>query len=316
MQKPLKILVVRFSSIGDIVLTTPVVRVLKKQINAEVHFLTFSKYSNLLLDNPYIDKVHTIDENINEIIPALIKEKFDLLIDLHHNIRTQLLKKKLKIPSKSFSKLNLQKWLMTTFKINFLPNIHIVERYLETVKHLGITNDNLGLDFFLTDKDKVENLPIDYIVFAIGGKHKTKMLPTEKIISICNKLNKQVILIGGKEDLEASEEIVFATSNIQNTCGEYSIGQSVFIIKNAKYVIAHDTGMMHIAAAFKKKIYSVWGNTIPAFGMTPYLADDKSKIIEVKNLSCRPCTKIGFEKCPKGHFDCMQKIDEDLFLSK
>jgi ADP-heptose:LPS heptosyltransferase len=74
--------------------------------------------------------------------------------------------------------------------------------------------------------------------------------------------------------------------------------------------------MMHIAAAFKKKIYSVWGNTIPAFGMTPYLADDKLKIIEVENLSCRPCTKIGFEKCPKGHFDCMQKIDENLFLSE
>ena len=95
MQKPLKILVVRFSSIGDIVLTTPVIRLLKKQINAEVHFLTFSKYSNLLLGNPYIDKTHTIDENINEIIPELIKEKFDLLIDLHHNIRTQLLKKKI-----------------------------------------------------------------------------------------------------------------------------------------------------------------------------------------------------------------------------
>ncbi len=136
MQKPLKILVVRFSSIGDIVLTTPVVRVLKKQINAEVHFLTFSKYSNLLLDNPYIDKVYTIDENINEIISALIKEKFDLLIDLHHNIRTQLLKQKLRIPSKSFRKLNVQKWLMTTFKINLLPKIHIADRYLETVKHL------------------------------------------------------------------------------------------------------------------------------------------------------------------------------------
>ncbi len=316
MQKPLKILVVRFSSIGDIVLTTPVIRLLKKQINAEVHFLTFSKYSNLLLGNPYIDKTHTIDENINEIIPELIKEKFDLLIDLHHNIRTQLLKKKLAIPSKSFRKLNVQKWLMTTFKINLLPKIHIVERYLETIKHLGITNDNLGLDFFLTDEEKVENLPNDYVAFVIGGKHKTKILPTEKIISICNKLNKQIILIGGKEDFERGEKIVSVTSNTQNACGKYSVRQSAFIIKSAKYIVTHDTGMMHIAAAFKKKIYSIWGNTIPDFGMTPYLANDKSKIIEVKNLSCRPCTKIGFEKCPKRHFDCMEKIDEDLFLSE
>ena len=316
MQKPLKILVVRFSSIGDIVLTTPVVRVLKKQINAEVHFLTFSKYSNLLLDNPYIDKVHTIDENINEIIPALIKEKFDFLIDLHHNFRTLSLKLKLGVKSKSFRKLNIQKWLMTTFKINILPNIHIVDRYLETIQYLKIKNDNLGLDFFLSEKDTVENLQNEYIAFAIGGNHTTKKLPTEKIISICNKLNNQIILIGGKDDFLTAEKIVAATSNTQNACGKYSIGQSAFVIKNAKYVITHDTGMMHIAAAFKKKIYSVWGNTIPEFGMTPYLADDNSKIIEVKNLSCRPCTKIGFEKCPKGHFDCMQKIDENLFLSE
>ena len=168
----------------------------------------------------------------------------------------------------------------------------------------------------LTDKDKVENLPNDYIAFAIGGKHATKKLPTNKIISICNKLNRQAILIGDKEDFRNGEEIVSKTKNTQNACGRYSIGQSAFIIKNAIYVITHDTGMMHIAAAFKKKIYSVWGNTIPAFGMSPYLANKGSKIIEVESLSCRPCTKIGFEKCPKGHFDCMQKIDEDLFFSE
>jgi len=315
-QKPLKILVVRFSSIGDIVLTTPVVRLLKKQINAEVHFLTFSRYKCILMNNPYIDNLHLIDKNIEEVLSKLKKEKYDLLIDLHHNIRTQILKQKLGIKSKSFRKLNIQKWLLTTFKINILPNIHIVDRYLETIKHLGITNDNLGLDFFLADEDKVENLPNDYVVFAVGGKHETKKLPTNKIISICNKLNTQIILIGGKEDFLTAEKIITATSNTKNACGKYSIGQSAFIIKNAKYVITHDTGMMHIAAAFKKKIYSVWGNTIPAFGMTPYLADARSKIIEVKNLSCRPCTKIGFDKCPKGHFDCMQKIDVNLFLSE
>ena len=74
--------------------------------------------------------------------------------------------------------------------------------------------------------------------------------------------------------------------------------------------------MMHIAAAFKKKIYSVWGNTIPQFGMYPYMAASNSKIIEVKGLGCRPCSKIGYDKCPKGHFKCMQEIDENLFLNE
>ena len=316
MQKPLKILVVRFSSIGDIVLTTPVVRALKNQINAQVHFLTFSKYASLLSTNLNIDKVHTIENNVNEIISALKTEKFDLVIDLHHNIRTQILKTKLGVPTKSFRKLNLQKWLMTTFKINILPEIHIVDRYLETVKHLGVRNDNLGLDFFLTDKDEVENLPNDYIVFAIGGRHNTKKLPLNKIIVICKKINQQIILIGGKEDFQNGEIIVSKTHNSKNICGQYSFGQSAFIIKNAKLIITHDTGMMHIAAAFKKKIYSIWGNTIPDFGMSPYLANPNSKTIEVKNLICRPCTKIGFKQCPKGHFNCMNKIDENLFLDE
>lgn len=316
MQKRLKILVVRFSSIGDIVLTTPVVRVLKKQINAEVHFLIFSKYATIVSANPNIDKLHTIENNINEIVDVLKKEKFDLLVDLHHNIRTQLLKSQLRIPAKSFRKLNLQKWLMTTFKINMLPNTHVVDRYMETVKHLGVQNDNLGLDFFLNDKDKVENLPSEYVVFAIGGSHNTKKLPNEKIISICKNTSQQIILIGGKEDSKNGQEIVSATNNTENTCGKYSVGQSAFVIKNAKYIITHDTGMMHIAAAFKKKIYSIWGNTLPDFGMSPYLANPDSKIIEVKNLSCRPCTKIGFQKCPKGHFNCMNNIDENLFLDE
>ena len=316
MQKALKILVVRFSSIGDIVLTTPVVRALKKQINAEIHYLTFSKFSNLVSSNPYIDKVHSIEENIKEVVATLKDENYDFIIDLHHNIRTQILKQKLGIKSKSFRKINVQKWLMTTFKINFLPSLHVVDRYMKTIKYLGVENDNLGLDFFLTEKDKVENLENEFIAFAIGGKHETKRLPEEKIISICKKLNTKIILIGGEEDFEIGEKIVAETKNTQNACGKYSIGQSAFIIKNAKHVISHDTGMMHIAAAFKKKIYSVWGNTIPAFGMGPYLANLNSKIIEVENLSCRPCTKIGYQKCPKGHFDCMQKIDENLFLNE
>ncbi len=316
MQKALKILVIRFSSIGDIVLTTPVVRALKKQINAEIHYLTFSKFSNLISSNPYIDKVHSIEENIKEVVATLKDENYDFIIDLHHNIRTQILKQKLGIKSKSFRKINVQKWLMTTFKINFLPNLHIVDRYMETIKYLGVENDNLGLDFFLTEKDKVENLENDFVAFAIGAKHGTKKLPKEKIVSICEKIDKKIMLIGGEEDFEIGEKIVSETKNTQNACGKYSIGQSAFIIKNAKYVISHDTGMMHIAAAFKKKIYSVWGNTIPAFGMGPYLAHLNSKIIEVENLSCRPCTKIGYQKCPKGHFDCMQKIDENLFLNE
>ena len=317
MEESLKILVVRFSSIGDIVLTTPVVRMLKTQLNAEVHFLTKAPFVSLFKNNPYVDSVFQIDKSINEVISDLKKENYDYVIDLHSNLRTQILKLKLGVSAKSFNKLNWEKFLLTNFKTNILPDVHIVDRYLDTVKFLGITNDNKGLDFFLSDADKVDfsESPKDYIAFVIGGQHATKILPTAKIISICKKLNKAVLLIGGPDDKARGDEISKASGAI-NTCGDHSLLQSSFLIKNSAYVISHDTGMMHIAAAFKKKIYSVWGNTIPEFGMYPYLSDKNSKMIEVQDLSCRPCSKIGYDKCPKGHFKCMQEIDENQFLSE
>ena len=317
MSKTLKILVVRFSSIGDIVLTTPVVRMLKTQLNTEVHFLTKAPYVSLFQNNPYVDSVFQIHKSMNGVISDLKKENYDYVIDLHSNLRTQILKLKLGVTAKSFNKLNWEKFFLTNFKTNILPDVHIVDRYLDTVKFLGITNDNKGLDFFLSDADKVDlaEFQKDYIAFVIGGQHATKILPTAKIISICNKLNKAVLLIGGPNDIERGDEISKASSAI-NTCGDYSLLQSAFLIKNSAYVISHDTGMMHIAAAFKKKIYSVWGNTIPEFGMYPYLSDENSKLIEVKDLSCRPCSKIGYDKCPKGHFKCMHEIDDNQFLSE
>ena len=318
MEETLKILVVRFSSIGDIVLTTPVVRMLKKQLNAQVHYLTKSSYVSLLKNNPYIDSVYQIENSINEVIADLKKENYDYVIDLHNNLRTQILKIRLGVPAKSFNKLNMEKFMMTNFKMDTMPKVHIVDRYLETAKYLGVKNDNKGLDFFLSANDKVDVsiFTKDYIVFVIGGQHATKILPNEKIISIINKVNKPVLLVGGPEDFERGEQIVASTNNTLNTCGKYSVLQSASLVQQAKMVITHDTGMMHIAAAFGQKIYSVWGNTVPEFGMYPYIENEDSKRIEVQALSCRPCSKIGYAKCPKGHFKCMQEIDENLFLSE
>ena len=279
MQETLKILVVRFSSIGDIVLTTPVVRMLKKQLNAQVHYLTKSSYVSLLKNNPYIDSVYQIDASINEVIADLKKENYDYVIDLHNNLRTQILKFKLGVPSRSFNKLNMEKFMLTTFKMDSIPKVHIVDRYLDTVLNLGIKNDNEGLDFFLSAKDEVDVscFPNNYTAFVIGGQHATKILPTKKIISIIKNIDKPVLLIGGPEDGYRGEEIAKACDKVVNTCGKYSILQSASLVQQATMVITHDTGMMHIAAAFNKKIYSVWGNTVPEFGMYPYKANASLK---------------------------------------
>ncbi|OFY86291.1 MAG: glycosyl transferase [Bacteroidetes bacterium RIFCSPLOWO2_12_FULL_35_15] len=316
-----KILIIRFSSIGDIVLTTPVIRCIKEQKpEIEIHYLTKKSFKGILENNPYLTKIHILEKNVKDVISELKKEKFDFVIDLHNNLRSSRIKINLGKPSSSFKKLNFKKWILVNFKINKMPALHIVDRYMQTVEKLGINNDNKGLDYFIPEKDEIQitSLPSvhqkGYIGFVIGAKHFTKQLPTEKIISICKKINQPIILLGGKEDIAKAYEIEKAIgTNIYNACGKYNLNQSASLIKHAKKIITHDTGLMHIAAAFKKEIISVWGNTVPAFGFTPYLADLNSKMVEVKNLSCRPCSKIGYDKCPKGHFKCMVDIDENLF---
>jgi ADP-heptose:LPS heptosyltransferase len=315
-----KILIIRFSSIGDIVLTTPVVRCLKLQMpEVEIHYLTKKSFKSILENNLYITKVHSIDKNVNEVIDDLKKENFDEIIDLHNNLRSLEVKIKLRKPASAFRKLNFQKWMIVNFKSK-LELKHVVERYLQTIEHLKIKNDLKGLDYFIPSQDDIDigSLPQShqngYIGFVIGAKHFTKQLPEEKIISICKKINQPIVLLGGKEDLERALSIEKAIgSNIYVACGKYNLNQSASIIKQAKKVITHDTGLMHIAAAFKKEIISVWGNTVPAFGFTPYFPDSSSKIIEVNGLSCRPCSKIGYDHCPKGHFKCMKDINENEF---
>ncbi len=333
-----KVLIIRFSSIGDIVLTTPVIRAIKTQIdNAEVHFCTKAAFEPLLSSNPYIDKIHLLEDSLTDLANKLKKESFDHIIDLHNNLRTRRLKKILKAESQSFDKLNWEKWLMVNFKINKLPNVHIVERYLEAAAPLGVKPDLLGLEYFIPEKDEVERewLPEthrkEFIAFAIGGQHETKKLPFKRMIELCDKINKPIILLGGKEDktlgdriadffdrkhetedFKAPLEELNKKALVYNACGKFNINQSAAVIKMAQCVFTHDTGMMHIAAAFNKTIFSIWGNTIPEFGMYPYRT--KFTILETKNLGCRPCSKIGYNKCPKGHFKCMNDIIFDFWL--
>ncbi|MFY7912024.1 MAG: glycosyltransferase family 9 protein [Emticicia sp.] len=306
-----KFLILRFSSIGDIVLTTPVVRCIKLQYpEAEVHFATKKQFKVLVENNPYIDKYHLLEKSLNPFVKALQSEDYDYVIDLHNNLRTSIIKFRLSKKSFSFDKLNFKKWLLVNLKIHQMPNIHIVDRYLKTVESLGIKNDMRGLDYFIPEKDKVQ-INESYIAFAIGGQHATKKLPTSRIIEICQKLNSKIMLLGGKEDSSAAEEIEKAVGEkIINACGKYNLNQSASLVQQAEYLITHDTGLMHIASALKKKIVSIWGNTVPEFGMYPYLTE--FKIIENKELSCRPCSKIGYSKCPKGHFKCMNDLNLDF----
>lgn len=360
-----KILILRFSSIGDIVLTTPVVRCLKMQFasihneEVELHYATKSSFESVLKYNPYLDKIHLLqkEQSLSDFISLLKKENFDIIIDLHKNLRTSIIKFRLHAKSYTFEKLNFEKWMYVNFKKNKMPNRHIVERYMDTIKSLGITletdekqsddriklergnknKESTGLDYFLGIEDHFESnwLPEShqegYIAFAIGGAHDTKKLPLKRMIELCDKINKPIVLLGGKEDIENGQAIfdffekdrytsesqeaiekLGKKTRIFDGCGKLTLGQSASLLKQSTVVFSHDTGLMHIAAAFKKKIYSIWGNTTPSFGMYPYKT--QFVVFENNKISCRPCSKIGFKACPKGHFKCMNELVFDFWI--
>ena len=327
----MKILVLRFSSIGDIVLTTPVLRQLKTQVpGAQVHYATKPAYRSLPEANPYVAKTHLLAGSLGELVRELRAERFDFILDLHHNLRTRLIRMQLPgVPGRAFDKLNWQKWLLVQTKINRLPPSHIVDRYRAAAAPLGICDDGGGLDYFIPPGQEVDVAaalpagfrPGQYVAVAIGAQHATKRLPVEKLIELVRNLApRAVVLLGGPEDERTGHTIEQAFQKAEqslsqsvtqpllaNACGRFSLHQSASLLRQAQFVVSHDTGLMHIAAAFKKPIFSVWGNTVPQFGMSPYRTD--FEVLEVPGLPCRPCSKIGFAQCPQGHFKCMREQD-------
>ncbi len=344
-----KILVVRFSSIGDIVLTSPLLRALHQQRpGAEVHYLTKAAFASVVAHNPYISRVWIIQKEVSEVSQVLREEGFDYIIDLHNNLRSRELSWRLgshRLGSKTkvyrFQKLNFQKWLLTRWKINRLPQKHIVDRYLAAASSLGIINDGQGLDYFpgpLRQEEQqqmmahaliraqsagarpnlIEARP--YLAFVVGAAHPTKCLTEAQQLAFCKAYTKPIVLLGGPAEKALGERLSQAGQHVVNTCGHYSLNASAHLLRQAAAVLTHDTGLMHIAAAFRKPIVSIWGNTMADFGMYPYLPgkeqEEQQRRIEVQGLSCRPCSKIGYAACPQGHFHCIRDIKVEDIIDK
>jgi ADP-heptose:LPS heptosyltransferase len=313
----MKILIIRLSSIGDLVLTTPVIRAVRQQLDAEIHLLVKEKFQEVLHGNPYIAKSIFYEEYLNNKID-LKDEAYDLIIDLHNNWRTKRLRRKLGVRSISYNKENIRKWILTNFKLNSLPKEHLVDRYFAAIRPIGVENDHRGLDFIVSSEARAmakQFIPGSaFIAIPIGAAHQTKVPPISIYLELIQNLDHPCLLLGGPGDFSKGEEIASkSTKEVLNLAGKLSLAGTAAIIERAAFVITPDTGLMHIAAALGKNIVSVWGNTVPEFGMYPYFPKDSIALdyrSEVQNLSCRPCSKIGYEKCPKGHFKCM--LDQNI----
>lgn len=315
----MKVLVLRFSSIGDIVLTSPVLRCVKQQVpGAEVHVATKSAFADLLRFNPHVSRVHELGDDLGALIAQLKAERFDRVIDLHHNLRTARIKRALGVPARSFNKLNVEKWLLVNLRIDRLPRVHIVDRYLATVADLGVRNDAQGLELHIpTDRRAaLDVLPTGhrsgYTALAIGAAHATKRLPPHKLVALAKAIEGPIVLIGSEGDSTVARAIGDAVgARVYDATGRFDLLGSASLIGSAHSVIAHDSGAMHIACALGRPVVSVWGSTVPAFGMGPYQPahPQLAHVVEVPGLGCRPCSKLGFGHCPKGHFHCMEKQD-------
>lgn len=289
--------------------------------DAEVHYLTKKRNVDLLQANPHIDKIQLLGDSLADTIRELKAENYDFIIDLHNNLRSLRVKLGLRTQSFSFNKLNLRKFFLTKFKLNMMPEAHIVDRNLNTLSHFQIISDGKGLEHFIPEEDEFsltelpESFRNGYVALVLAGTYATKRMPAEKYKSLITGSEIPFVLLGGKSERALASLILsWETKNIIDFTGKLRINQSASLVKNARLVIANDTGLMHIAAAFHKKILSVWGNTTPELGMYPYLPGDGSEILELKGLSCRPCSKLGYHECPQKHFRCMNDLPEDRII--
>lgn len=312
----MKILVIRFSSMGDIIYTTPIVRCIKEQIpGAEVHFITKPAFRYIYDNNPYVDKLLLLKPSLSETIKEIKEEGYDHIVDLHNNLRTAIIKLRTGISSSTYKKQTIRKWLSLKLNLKLVPPMHLVDRYMNAAAILGVVNDGKPIDYYIKAEHNLTNLmPAShqnkYVAFVIGATHFTKRMPNEKIIILCRQIDLPIVLLGG-DDVKANGDMIQSAlgNQVYNACGVTSLDESVYLVSKAAKLIGFDTGLTHIAEAFNVPIVSVWGGTVPdLLGVQPYKV--KEVLVAGIDLPCRPCSKFGLPACPLGHFKCMYDIPE------
>lgn len=330
----MKILILYSLSLDEAIFFTPVVRGLKAQLDPpEVHALLSPDITFIAEDNPYIDRLISPD---TKMITLIRKERYDVVVDCLSTLFSRLACLLTGTRRLTYPRQKRQEWLKVWLGINNLPNIHLSERMLRILRQLNVKPDDLGLDYFIPDRDKVPRtwLPGEYqegyAIFYISAPFATRRLPVDRMIDLCDKINKPIVLLGRKEDSDAGDRIEaffqapagddpFAEglralnkrTRVFNGVGRFNVNQMASLARHASRVFTFDSEMVPIASAFVRPTVVMLGNTIPLFGRYPYKT--KFTIMEVTGLSCRPCSARGYAKCPRGHFKCMKKIVFDFY---
>lgn len=313
-----KILVIRLSSLGDILLTTPAIRALKQKYPAaQIDFVIKNQYKDALFYNPNISNLIIYEKDKVEQLKYEVRStKYDLVIDLQNNFRSRKLINGLKAKVRRFKKPSIKKFLLVWFKINLLKDLKTIpQRYADTAE-VRIDGERLELFLPQNSANQLEN-GIKYIGFCPGSKHFTKRWLPEYFIRLGNELVKcefKIVLFGGKSDRELCNEIsqqIFGSINLQN---EDQLLLTAAEMKKCKLIITNDSGLMHTASASGVPLISIFGSTVREFGFIP--TGSQNLILENNSLSCRPCSHIGKSSCPKKHFKCMKEITPEFVLNQ
>lgn len=315
------ILIIRLSSIGDIVLSTHIPRLLKNKFSeSNIQFVVNKEFKDLIKFNGYIDEVLEYNKKSKTILNAIsIKDKYDLVIDLQNNSRSKKIVSLLK-----FEKLlKYNKNRISKIKMVYLKNIpknykSIPERYLEVLSDY-LKNDNEANEVWTKKNytNKKYIIPLksgvkNRILIAPGASFFTKTWPIKKFSNVISLLNDkyEIALIGGKNEMDLANELEKKHSII-NYVGKLRLDEVAEMMDNYHALITNDTGLMHIASARKLPLVLIYGSSIKEFGFLPYR--NKYELLET-NISCRPCSHIGKKSCPKKHLNCLNLIDEKMVI--
>ena len=327
----MRILVIRFSSAGDIILTSLFTRVLAKRFpDAEIHYLTKQEYAPLVQYAPHIDRVIAIPpgttlRDLARVKSELIRENqgdYDIVFDLHNSLRSRYMRAGLGRELGVFQKPTFKKWLLVHRKVNRLrPIVPIPERYLRAGERFGLENDGEGLDLHTgaTLAPIVAQAKRPTIAIAPGAKHATKRWLPENFSALgtmlAGDLDARIVLLGGVDERDLCRQVARdIAGETVDLSGRTSLLEAAAALDVCNVVVSNDSAIAHIAAARKRPVISLFGSTVQEFGFAPY--GTRSAVVEVEGLYCRPCTTIGRDSCPEGHFRCMREITVQKVLEK
>ena len=321
-----RILVIRLSSLGDVLLTTPVLRLLREYCPAaQIDFLTRVAYKDLLCANPCVDRVLLFDpqQGLRQTLHTLRQRRYDLVVDLHRTLRSHLLSRGVMATRKlTYAKRTARRALLVRLGWNTLRAMTPVpELYAAPLRRVGMTAPLPPLELHLTPASRdamrtyvqqalPHSMEWPLLALAPGAHWPTKRWPVERFAAVAQELAQAqraaVVLLGGAEDVPLAQELCQRLRvPVLDSTGKLSLMHTAALLQQCRLLLSNDSGLMHMATALRVPVVAIFGPTVQEFGFYPFKA--YAQVISI-DLPCRPCSTKGSARCPRGHHQCMQQV--------